>query len=624
MQTSHQNERSNSALDSLEHELYNPKNKMDDVSLHHVRERRTLELPTSWGDNAPIITEGEREKGLSFGAKFLIFSMLLLLGALGFSGWSVLSSRNVVTTANIDMNADIVPYVEGGESVPVTFTLQNKNVSALQEATISLEYKQGLGSQDEQEKVYEKRELGTIKPNEFKQQNFDVVLYGSEAESRDLVFKLEYKVAGSAALFSKKIIVSTVLKTPPVTIHIDSPKILSVDQQGTFVITVKNNSATTSLQSVLSLILPNTFTVVSATPKPNTKGYVWSVPPLKSGETFVTTIVGSLGGSKGETSTIKAQIGSIGKTPTSLGVVYSFQTADIKLRDSPLAITLDLETAAGSSGVIRYGDNAMLTISYQNKGDVPLQNVVLKMDISGDAPLLKQIDPMVGLYDSSKSTITWNKIAVPELGTIQPKAQGTFRVRIPIALSGANLPALKVLLSGVASTVETDDVVTALQKTWTIQGSVTLSAKTQYKTSPFNNSGPIPPIVNSETTYTVHLVASAQNDIANTFVLFTLPSYVTWQNTTSDDQHIKYDAKNRTVTWIVGQMNGGETSSADILLSVTPTQTHVGSSPSITSGIVLNADEVVSRAKIRTTISAPTTRLTGETWDVNPSRVVDK
>src|SRR3989344_2193077 len=86
-----------SALDSIENELYDPKKKMDDVMLHRVRDKRMTELPSSWGNDTPIIRGVEDSQGLSFGAKVLSVSFVLLLISLSFTAWRILSSRNIVS-----------------------------------------------------------------------------------------------------------------------------------------------------------------------------------------------------------------------------------------------------------------------------------------------------------------------------------------------------------------------------------------------------------------------------------------------------------------------------------------------------------------------------------------------
>lgn len=609
-------------LESLEHEMYDPKRKMDDVTLHSARSQKVVDLPTSWGDNEPIITEAKEEKGFSFGVKLLLVSTLVLCVAIGFTAWKVLSLRNVVSGANIDMSADISPYVEGGESAPLTFTLRNRNTAQLEDASLTLMYKKGNGSQDEEEKINEKRVIGLVNSGEYKLQDFKVVLYGKESESRDIALKLEYRVAGSNAVFSKIITTTVSLKAPPISVHIDGPDILSVGQTGTFVVTVKNNSATTSLPSVLQMALPNSFKIESTDPDTSSRSNAWAIPPLNKGDSKVITIVGQLSGTQGETATFRASIGSVGKNTTDIGVVYSSQTADVKLRTSPLLMTVSMDTLTSAAESLRYGDRATLTVTYFNTGKENLSDVNLTLGIAGDAAIIEQIDPLLGYLDSTNKTITWNKAILSQLTQVKPNEQGTLQVVIPIIPKGNNSPALKITLTGKASSEGEDDVVTTVSKQWNVKGSATLGAQTFYTNSPFPNNGPIPPVINTLTTYTAHLIVSAQNPLVNTKVSFTLPVYVAWRNVTSSGSNVTYTPKTRTVTWMIDSLQAEKTATVDIGLSVKPSQSHLGQLPPITSGIVLDTDEEISGNHLRTTLSPLTTYISGEKWDVNPSRVV--
>lgn len=611
------------ALESMEQKLYDPKQKIDNVAIHHVRDRIEKELPTSWSEDTPIIRPAQDKTGLSFGAKFLIGAVILLVVALLFTSWRVLSSRNVVSDKNIDLNASTTPYVEGGVGTPFVITLQNRNTVALEGASLTLMYKQGNGVQDEQEKVQEKRDLGTINAGDFKRQDFQVTLYGSEAESRDITVKFEYKVPGSNASFSKAVVTQMVLKSPPLSVAIDGPKLLSVGQSGTFTFTVKNNTGTTTTPSLLTAILPTNFVIESVNPKPSARATAWQIPALDAGGTQVITLVGSLTGSQGETATMQALIGSVGGSISEVGVVYSKETFDIALRTSPLVLSYALDTERGQGENLRYGDRAFLTIHYKNGSQQILHDANIVLTISGDAALIKQITTDKGYYDSVNGTITWNKDTLPDLALVLAGREGDLVITIPIVTKGSNSPKLVLLTTATATVTNKDDTVANLSKTYFVQGSASISAHTQYKNSPFQNSGPIPPNPNVDTTYDLHIAVSAQNALQNTKVSFVLPAYVTWRNIDTDPARTTYDSTTRTVTWNIGSVEAGKSVATDIGVSVRPSQGHVNSSPSITGGIVLDADETESKAHIRTTISALTTFISGETWSVNPSAVVD-
>ncbi len=613
-----------SALDSIEHELYNPKAKIQGTEIHRIRGDRELSLPTSWGnDDSPILSKTQDDKKISFGAKLLLLSVLLLFVALAFTAWRVVSLRNVVSSTNIDMLADITPFIEGGEATPLILTVRNRNLSTLENVKVTLLYKQGSSSLDEQEKIQEKREIGNILPNEYKKQDFSLILYGAEAESRDVTLKLEYKVPGSNALFNKVVTTPVILKTPPISVTVEGPESLSIDQNGVYKFVVRNNSATTSLPSFLQVTLPNTFTLMESSEKPITRTTSWNIPSLSPGEAKTITVTGSLTGREGEIATVQAKVGREGDSPRTLGIVYASQTRDTKLRASPLSLVMRLSSDKGGEEALRYNDRARFDIEYKNMGTQVLEDVSLVLYLEGEAPIYKDINPTSGYYDSIAKTITWDKATFPDLAVLSPNSQGYVQVFIPIVDKGNNTPKLTARLVASGSSKSTDDVVATLSKTWAVQGSATLTASTKYKNSSLTNIGPIPPRANVETTYSVSLKVSAQNALSTAKVSFTLPVYATWRNTTTDMSRFTYDTKTRTVTWNIGAMKEGEVANGEVSLTIKPSQSHVNQSPVITSGIVLEADESDSRARIKTTFSPLSTKIVGEDWSFEPSLVLD-
>jgi hypothetical protein len=510
---------------------------------------------------------------------------------------------------NIDMVADVSPYVEGGEALPLVLTVRNRNQSALQDVKVTMSYKQGNGAQDELEKVQEKRDMGTIAINEFKKQDYSIIMYGSAGETRDISLKLEYKVAGSNAVFSKVLSTPVILKTPPVSVSISGEETLSIGQNGTFVFTVLNNSATTTLPSVLQLTLPTAFTQTSSNPSLLPRATSWKVDPLKTGESQKFSLTGYFSGKEGETATFQAKIGSQGESDKNIGIVYAVETRDVRLRASPLEVSFALGTDRAISENLKYGDKARIDITYTNSSLLALQDVSVTLSLSGDAALYAQIDPTTGYYDSIAKTITWNKAVLPDLAVLPPGGKGQVSVLVPIVAKGNNSPKLNVSLVGKASSKGDDDVVVKQEKGYTVYGSASLEAKTLYKTASFATFGPVPPRANTDTLYAVHLDVRSQNALSSTKVSFVLPIYVSWINSSTDISSVSYNETTRTVTWNIGQMAEGDTKVVEVGLVVKPSQSHVGKTPTITSSLVLEADEVESRTHLKTTLSPLTVKV---------------
>lgn len=612
-----------SKLDRVEESLYDPKKQISDtVPIHDAQTRRVGAIPTTWGEDTPMLTKetaNVTDTGLSFGAKMLILSLVVLLGVLGYSAWRILSSKNVVSSESIKITSDVKASVEGGEQVPVTVTVLNENAVPLQNAQLTLLYERGVGSSDEQQKVTEKRELGTIEPKQMQKQDFSLVFYGEEGSARDVVVKLEYKVAGSNAVFSKTDTKTTILKTPPIGIYIDGPELLSRGQIGTYTITARNNTSTSSIPFRLSFSAPANFTKDTTNPPVSGRDISWNVEPLAPGEEKTFMVKGSFSGEAGEENTLRIIAGN-----ADTSVIYSSDQRNVALRTSPLTVTFNTQTPRGFGDSLRFGDTVFLDIVYENKSGNTLRNVDLTLSFQGEPVNYAGVVPENGYYNSENKTITWNKITLPDLASVSSGAQGTLRVQIPIASSGKGSPTFSISLQGTADNRESSDVTIDTSKTYTIQGSASLSGWAAYRDSPFENIGPIPPEPNQSTTYTLHLVASAQNTLSGAKISFILPIFVSWLNVFTQGQNVSYDQSTRTVTWDIGNMQSGGTVTSDIQVSVKPSQSHIGTSPEITSGIVFEGQEVDTRSKIRVRASPINTSLFRENWGGNPSVVIGR
>lgn len=610
-------------IDDLEHKLYDPKQVGNEAMLHRVHGHKEADLPTNWGEVTPIIRPVEdSQNSYSFGTKILFFALIFLFSVLSFTAWRVLSSRNVVSLDNIDITLDSKPYVDGGETTPFSVSVFNRNTSPLLEATITISYEKGVGVLDEQQKVYEKRNLGTILPNSLKKEDLDITLYGAADETRVISVKLEYKVAGANAVFNKPATTQVVLKTPPLSIHIDGPDTLVQGQNSTFDISIINNTSAEIKDSLVSLSLPTTFKLSKTDPKPNTKGMMWNMPSVFPGATSTITISGSFTGSPGEVDTIKASIGAASTAVNQMGVVYSQEGHSVSITSPLLSLNTHLETDRGSAENLRYGDKAAVYISYENKSDKVLRDISIIVNIGGSAPVISSISSEFGYYNSVDKTITFNSSTNHELSSVAPGAKGEFRVYIPVVSKGSNSPKLSLIINGIASSLSKDDTATEISKSWNVEGSATFSAITMYKNSSFINTGPLPPKANVSTTYSAHLVVSAQNSLVNSKVSFILPAYVTFTGTFATGTNVTYNERTRTVVWNIGNITAGGIVSNDIQISVKPSQSHVSNTPAITSSVTLEADEADSKALVRTITNPLTTDISREQGASNLSSVV--
>jgi hypothetical protein len=114
-----------------------------------------------------------------------------------------------------------------------------------------------------------------------------------------------------------------------------------------------------------------------------------------------------------------------------------------------------------------------------------------------------------------------------------------------------------------------------------------MSAGGFYYTGPFANSGPVPPKVGQETTYTIlWSLKGNSNDLSNVKVAAYIPTYVRWLNAVSESnkEEIEFNENNNMIIWNVGDLTAGTgavSPAKEIAFQVSfiPNPNQVGSAP---------------------------------------------
>ena len=131
-----------------------------------------------------------------------------------------------------------------------------------------------------------------------------------------------------------------------------------------------------------------------------------------------------------------------------------------------------------------------------------------------------------------------------------------------------------------------------------VSSNISLSGRIERAEGPFTNTGPIPPVVNQKTTYTVlWTVDNTSNAVRNAQVTATLPPYVTWLgNVSPSTADVTYDSNSGTVTWNIGSVNTYTVSSsqrqqAAFQVSFQPGMNQANTEPTIINQATLSATD---------------------------------
>ncbi len=617
------NDKDYSALAHKEQELFSNTYAPSQSVKHQGGSYMAKDLPHAWGDNTPL--KDTPRSTTSFGAMFLIFSLVALIAAVSFTGWKFINKKNVVSNANIATEISIKPFVEGGENTTLSYSIQNNNSLPLENAVFTISYEKGSGAQDEQNKKQEKITLGNIAAGELRKGDIQIQLYGAENSSRDVTGRLEYKVNGSNSSFSKSVIATTVLKTPPVSVHIESDATVSAEEAYPITIRIKNTTSNVMDPAMLSLTLPASYVVTEYSEKPFNKNPAWRYEALNPGEEKSILIKGHFKGLTGEAMNIKAVVGSQGTQLGNIANVYSSDSRDVTISAQSLALSVALteETGDIAATTVLPGSRVRAVVTYENKSDVALSISSIVAHIGGNKFDATSVSPDSGLFDSTDNTITWTGATQSMLNQIAPGDRGSLIATFTVSPDALTDAPLVIDVKGVATTLDQSKVFTSKEsKSWFVQGGAQISGAISYKNSSITNTGPLPPVANQTTTYTITLSAQSQSILKNSVASLKLPLYVSWKNVILDNAPITYNDRTRTVSWNIGNLNKGTSIRASFQVGVRPSLTHVGGMPTITNGIVFEGVDAVSGQTVKDTGAPLTTYLGQETLKKDISTVV--
>lgn len=603
------NQEESSSLEQKEAALYS-RGKDESIadSFHVQASTKEFDLPHSW-THRELHAENVETRASSFGLKLLAASLVLCLGAGGYLYWNIRTSKNNVDSKKIELNLTSSPLIEGGKEERLFVVVSNKNEIPLENAKLIFTYEKGVVESGEERLVKVEKDIGRLLPQDVKQQEFNYIVYGGENEKRSLSVQLVYYVQGAGSPFTKDAAVAIALKSPPVLAFLEGENTLTPNDEAVLQLRVKNNSPTTTPRLIAKVVFPPQFKFLSSSVSPLQDTTVWLFDGLKEGEERSIEIRGSVTGSSGEKLSVRVMLGTPSQGNTTVEPVFSVATKDFSIAEPGLLLSMRAVTDRGETDLLRYGDRVRMEFVYENTGSTTLSNTELQLTFSGAALSVEPSTVIVedgGYYDSTKHTIIWNAGATKDLENLAPKTKRSvwFSFVAPrsadstmVTFNTAGSSENKV--NGRGARVE----YTGLFK---LQGSISVLAQTLHSTGIWKNSGPLPPVANQSTSYTLALTASSQSDAKDFRVTFRLPAYVTWKGTSTST--VSYDSRVREVTWYLSTLNANTVATSSVQVEVRPSLSHVSTEPAITSGLVVSGTLIESSSKVSDTLNPLTTK----------------
>lgn len=607
-----------------------------------------VEIPDSW-ENKDSSQENLSKNPMkdSIFKKLFIFSIIFFLLALSYVLFGSFFGGNSVSNNNIEISVLGNTFTAGGEELPLQIEIVNKNNTALQLVDLVIEYPNGA-SQNANASVSNNMErirtsLGTIEAGSVRNENMKIVLFGEQGSVHDVKISLEYRLEGSNAIFVKDKVYQVTINSTPINLSIDAPSEINPGEDMELKVKTTLNASKSASDMLVKVDYPVGFEFIQATPAPSFGNNVWDLGDMTPGAESNIVILGKMVDVfDGEEKTFQVYTGSQAKNDKAvIGVVFNSLGHTVAIKKPFIAGKLFINGVYQREYATDSKTPIQGQITWTNNLDTNINDLEITAKISGNAFDRKTIKTNTGFYNSAQNIIVWDKNYEEDFASVSPGASGAVNFSVtPLPLYSASVGMLseptininisvsgKQLLDG--NVVKT--VVSSESKIVRIISDVGLGAKALYYSGAFVNTGPIPPKVEKETTYTVVWnLSNTSNNISKAQLKATLPAYMKFVGTIKPNtENLTYNSYNREITWNIGGIPRGTgitNASREVSFQVafTPSLSQVGQTPVIINEAVLTGHDDFANVDVRASRGVLNTKLSNDaTFPSNGAVVIE-
>jgi hypothetical protein len=560
----------------------------------------------------------------------LLFSLLFFIVTALASSVFLMIGNNQISAQNINLTLSTPFSLAGGEVLELNVGLTNQNTVALESATLIINYPAGTRSADgENRDLFEERiPITDLQPRKAINIPLRAVIFGEENEEKEIKAALEYRVQGSNGNFFKEAAPQRVrITSSPLVVQVLSVDRISSGQEMEVKIVLRSNANASQRNLLVTTSYPDSFSFTSAEPAPDFSQTGWIISELKPEETKEIIVRGRVVGLSEESGEVQVRIGNP-RTENQfvIGSLLSQARTSYVIERPFMDITIAINNDSDGEAVIESGQETDVRVLIKNSLAESVYDVRLEVKPEGN---LIRDDKLVfnqGIFDRSAGVIRLDVAGDRSLERLNSNETREFNFKV-LPDPGQETASFRVSVNVFARRVNearaAEVLVGSVSAEAKYSSRIAIARQLGYDDGPFSDTGPVPPVVETPTTYTVTLVASAGvNDMTGGVVTFNLPQYIDWTNQVSGDGSIEFNPVAKQARWLVGDVKARERKQTRFQIRLTPTSSQVGRPVIVLGEQELRATDRFTGVSLRAVAPVLESEMSSELGFVNNNGIV--
>lgn len=415
-----------------------------------------------------------------------------------------------------------------------------------------------------------------------------------------------------------------------VVVTINGPPSVVSGQGVEYVVEYQNDSEETLDGGVILLEYPEGFTPTSFNPQPKREEKIWGLPSLRSGMQGYISIKGVVIGRTGDSKRIVARLGR------EQGNGEFFTLAEVNKVTQVLAPPLTLDFSSGQENqIVKPGQVVRFELNFRNEGSFGLRDLVATINLNQDWFDISGLNaPKGSRYAAEIGQLVLKAAEVPSLRSLEPGQSGEVAFSVPLrqdfAARGMREVALRVIASldspDLPHAVNTESLIARKEVTLKVQTEASATVNGYYYDDTYPNTGPIPPQIGAETTYTLYLSAGTTlNSLSEGKFTLNFPSLTRFLGVVNGDAaSTTFNERTGEFVWRAGAITPGVSTTKTIALriGVTPPPNTAGKEIEMVNRAEFSAKDNFTGVGLNVTLPKKTTALREDTRLTHDSGIV--